>query len=318
VILMKDIRLKHSCELNTPVLFLVFNRPDTTRSVFEAIRQAKPKKLYIAADGPRKDNETDIKKIEEVRDIVKDVNWDCEIKTILREKNLGCKIAISSAIDWFFENEEEGIILEDDCLPSQSFFWFCQELLKTYREDQRIFMISGDNFQNGKKRTSYSYYFSRYPHIWGWASWRRAWKNYDVNMEVWPEIQKGNWLNDILGNKSNCRYWTKVFNSVYEGKIDTWDYQLVFACWVQSSLAILPNINLVSNIGFGNDATHTKVQSDLVKLDSFNINFPLSHPSFVLRDSIADNRTELNFFSNSYSIIKAITKFRKIAHILPD
>lgn len=279
-------------QLKTPVLFLVFNRPDTTKQVFEAIRKAKPPKLYVAADGPRKNNENDIQNIKQVKAIVTNVNWNCELKTLFRNENLGCKIAVSSAIDWFFENEEEGIILEDDCLPHPSFFRFCEELLGRYREDQRVSVISGDNFQFGRGSKEYSYYFSRYFHIWGWASWRRAWKNYDVNMKLWPEIKRDNWLYSYLWEKESVEHWTKIFDDVYEGKIDTWDYEWVFTCWIQNSLCILPNVNLVSNIGFGEVATHTTEKTIFSQLETKPIKFPLLHPPFMLRDYVADRYTE--------------------------
>ena len=176
--------------VNTPVLFLIFNRPETTEIVFSVIRKAEPPRLYVAADGPRPDYPNDAESCEIVRAIATDVNWDCKVKTLFRDQNLGCKLAASKAIDWFFEQELEGIILEDDCLPDQSFFWFCQELLGKYRDDTRIMHIGGTNFQFGKERTKYSYYFSRYAHVWGWASWRRAWKFYDVEMKNWRDCRK--------------------------------------------------------------------------------------------------------------------------------
>lgn len=193
------------CPLHTPVLFLVYKRPDTTRQVFEAIRQAKPPRLYIAADGPKKDLPEEAEKVKQVRDIVlSGVDWDCEVETLFRDENLGCKYGVSGGIDWFFENEEEGIILEDDTLPSQSFFWFCQELLERYKDDKRIMAISGDNFQNGIKRGACSYYFSRYNHIWGWASWRRAWGYYSVNMKLWPDIAKSSVIEQLFEKKNRC------------------------------------------------------------------------------------------------------------------
>jgi hypothetical protein len=175
---------------NTPVLFLIFNRPNTTEQVFEAIAKAKPRCLFVAADGPRTDKEGEAEKCQAVRDIIKRVDWDCEVKTLFREQNLGCKEAVSSAITWFFEQVEEGIILEDDCLPSDSFFSFCAELLEKYRDDKRIMMISGDNFQDGIQRGDASYYFSSVPWIWGWATWRRAWRLYDREMQTFPSFVK--------------------------------------------------------------------------------------------------------------------------------
>jgi len=159
-------------------------------------------------------------------------------------------------------------------------------------------MISGDNFQFGRKRTEYSYYFSRYTHIWGWASWRRAWDNYDVDMKIWPEIRDGGWLKDLLGDKKSVRYWKKMFENVYQGKIDTWDYQWTFSCWVQSALTILPNVNLVSNIGFGSEALHTKVKNKLSNLKTESIAFPISHPAHILRNSVADHTTEKIAFAD--------------------
>jgi hypothetical protein len=222
------------------------------------------------------------------------------VKTLFRKKNLGCGKAVSQAINWFFENEEMGIILEDDCLPHPSFFRFCQDLLDYYRNDQRIMAISGDNFQFGRKRTEYSYYFSRYNHIWGWATWRRAWQYYDFKMRLWQEIRDGNWLESILGKTQAVKYWTKIFQTYYDGKIDTWDYPWTFACWIQNGLTILPNVNLVSNIGFGEDATHTSSsKSRAANLGVQEMNFPLKHPPFLMRHVEADDFTQRNDYNLS-------------------
>ena len=227
------------------------------------------------------------------------VDWDCEVKTLFRDKNLGCKIAISSAIDWFFEHEEMGIILEDDCLPHPTFFRFCEELLEKYRDDERIAIISGNNFQFGRKRTNYSYYFSRYPHIWGWASWRRAWKNYDVDMKIWSEIRNGNWLQDLFKDKKSVQYWANIFEKTYQGKINSWDYMWTFSCWIQNALTVIPNVNLISNIGFGLDASHTKATTKLSNISTSPIEFPLKHPNFIIRDTLADDFTQRNIFELS-------------------
>ena len=168
----------------TPILFLIFNRPDTTKLVFESIKRIKPAKLYIAADGARKHKVGEDLLCKETRSIIDLIDWECEIKTLLRTENLGCKIAVSSAIDWFFENEEQGIILEDDCLPNESFFNFCEQLLNQFKENKEIMHISGNNFQDGITRGDGSFYFSKYNHIWGWATWKRAWKLYNVKLEI--------------------------------------------------------------------------------------------------------------------------------------
>jgi len=170
-------------EFNTPILFLVFNRPNTTQRVFNVIRQVKPKQLFVAADGPRRDKGADEEKCEATREIVKQIDWDCEVKTLFREENLGCGKAVSSAITWFFENVEEGIILEDDCLPNLDFFGYCEELLDRYRDNREVMFIGGDNFQKGKKWGDASYYFSAYNHVWGWATWKRTWDIYDFKLD---------------------------------------------------------------------------------------------------------------------------------------
>jgi hypothetical protein len=279
--------------LKSPVLFLVFNRPDTTKRVFEAIRQARPLQLFVAADGPRENKPGEVERCKEVRKIVHDgIDWNCKVKTLFRDKNLGCKVAVSSAINWFFEHVEEGIILEDDCLPHPTFFRFCEELLNKYQDDERIGQVSGDNFQFGKRCTEYSYYFSRYNHVWGWATWRRVWKNYDVDMKFWPEIRDSGWLQGWLENKKLAKYWTRIFENMYRGKIDTWDYQFTFGCWIQNYLTILPNVNLVSNIGCysGTHATRGKGKSANIPTEAMK--FPLVHMPFVIRDSYGDKNEE--------------------------
>ena len=278
-------------QLSTPVAFIIFNRPDMTARVFEAIRQAEPPQLLVIADGPRPDQPGDVEKCAAARSVVDQVDWPCEVLTNYSEVNLGCKRRVSSGLDWVFETVEEAIILEDDCLPHPSFFRFCEELLERYRDDERVAMISGDNFQFGRSCTAYSYYFSRYTHIWGWASWRRAWNNYDVDMELWPQIRDGNWLNDLLHDGKLVRYWTNIFERVYRGEIDTWDYQWAFVCLMHRGFTILPSVNLVSNIGFAMDATHTDSRSRLSALEICEMKFPLKHPPFLICDSQADKYT---------------------------
>lgn len=278
------------------MLFLVFNRPVTTRRVFEVIRKAQPPRLYVAADGPRVQKAGELERCVEVRQIMSEIDWPCTVKTLYRDENLGCKKAVSQGISWFFEHEEEGIILEDDCLPSSSFFAFCDELLERYRHDERVAQIGGVNFQAGKPRMDWSYYFSRYNHIWGWASWRRAWKWYDVDIALWEDVKKGGWLEDIGFSDAEARFWESAFEGVAKGKIDTWDYQWTFACWINSALTALPNSNLVSNIGFGPGATHTVNPSEYSGRSVCEIGFPLVHPAMTIRDSRADSHTSRQQF----------------------
>ncbi len=278
--------------MKTSVALIIFNRVDTTEKVFEAIRQAQPPKLFIIADGPRQGKSGESEKCAATRAIVDRVDWECEVKTNYSATNLGCKLRPASGIDWVFEQVEEAIILEDDCLPDPTFFAFCDEMLERYREDRRIMAICGNNFQFGRQRTRDSYYFSRYPHCWGWATWRRAWQHFDIDMKLWPTVRDGNWLQDILTEGAEIKIWEKIFQSVYDRKIDTaWDYQWTFACWIQSGLAVLPNVNLIRNIGFGANATHTTGGGKLANMSVEAISQPLHHPLFILRDTEADRYT---------------------------
>lgn len=279
-------------QMNTAVAFFVFNRPDTTERVFEAIRRAAPPRLFIVADGPRPERVGEAEKCAAVREIVSRVDWPCEVLTEFSDINLGCKRRVSSGLDWLFRNVEEAIILEDDCLPDPTFFRFCEELLHHYRNDERVMIISGDNFQHGAKRTSDSYYFSRYPHIWGWATWRRTWEKYDAEMRIWPQMRDGGWLHDVLAEKKLAVYWRDAFEEVSSGELDTWDHQLTFSCMMNNALCVMPTVNLVSNIGFGPEATHTKVVSGVADLPAEAMRFPLVHPVHMVRDARADALTE--------------------------
>lgn len=243
--------------LKTAVLFLVFNRPETTAQVFESIRKARPERLYVAGDGPRSEHNADIERVTKVRKIATTVDWPCEVKTLFRESNLGCKHAVSEAITWFFKHEEQGIILEDDCLPNQDFFRFCDILLNRYAADERIAAITGNNFQSGRTRGSASYYFSKYPLIWGWATWRRTWQKSDMEIRFWPEWKNSDLWRKLWEDSVARKYWEKIFDRMYRAEIDTWDYPWTASVWYQGGLTATPNANLVSNIGFGVDATHT-------------------------------------------------------------
>lgn len=280
--------------LTTPVLLVIFNRPETTRQVFEAIRNAKPPRLYIAADGPRPEVASDLEQCAKAREIVRDVDWDCKVKTLFRDKNLNCGVGPSSAFTWFFEHEEEGIILEDDCVPSQSFFWFCQELLERYRDDTRVMHIGGNNFLNGwQKDSDYSYYFSHCGHVWGWATWRRAWKKFDFQIKLYERARKEHYFHDFFANRFEKTYRLNKFNKTRSrnGSTDWWDYQWDFARYIHSGLAIVPNKNLVRNIGFGSMATHTQNgNSKDAHMEALDIEFPLLNPPFMIRDATSDKK----------------------------
>lgn len=242
----------------TPVLFLIFNRPVTTKVVFEEIRKIKPKYLYIAADGPRAGKVDDDKRCAVVREIVlTNIDWECEVKTLLREENLGCGRAVSEAITWFFDNVEEGIILEDDCLPDPSFFEFCSHLLKRYRNEEKIMHIGGSNFQFGVIRGDGDYYFSTISHVWGWATWKRAWCTYQFDLKKISDLSDLTYNFIFNNNQSFINYYKQVFAKMRDNGIDTWDYQWFYAIHASNGLSICPNVNLIKNIGFRSDGTHT-------------------------------------------------------------
>lgn len=298
-------------KLETPVVLIIFNRPDTTARVFAEIAKAKPPKLLVIADGPRKDRAGEEEKCVAARAIINQVDWPCEVLINYSDVNLGCKIRVSSGLDWVFEQVEEAIILEDDCLPDPTFFRFCQEMLQHYRYDKRIGMISGDNFQFGIKRGDASYYFSRYSHIWGWASWRRAWNFYDKNLTAWPKLDASGLLNGLVSTPKELKYWSRAFQGVYENQIDTWDYQWTMALWLQGMLTVLPNVNLISNIGFGQGATHTFGNSIYANMKTSNLDFPLKHPDYVFVDMHADLLTAKEMFTTSL-LTKLIRKLKAV------
>ena len=277
-----------SNQLKTAILFLVYNRPNTSKEVFKTIREAKPTRLYIASDGPRNHIEGDLEKVIKVQKIAAEVDWPCELKTLFRDKNLGCKKAVSESINWFFSYEKQGIILEDDCVANPDFFLFCDNLLNRYVDDKRISSITGNNFQNNCWRGDSSYYFSKYNHCWGWATWRRAWKYYQGDLAFWPKWKKSkSWFNQIP-DKVERKYWESVFNAVYKKKINSWAYPWTASVWYNKGLTATPNVNLVSNIGFGENDSHTSSKNNkFSKMSVENLNL-IKHPKKIKRDVDAD------------------------------
>lgn len=292
-------------QLRTPVAFIIFNRADTTERVFEAIAKARPPKLLVIGDGARDNRLGEADRVAATRAIIDRVDWECEVLTNFSERNLGCKRRVSSGIDWVFEQVEEAIILEDDCLPEPSFFRYCEELLEKYRDDHRVCLIGGTNVQSGLRHADSSYYFSRYPHIWGWASWRRAWQCYDVKMSDWPRSRREGWLREWLGSRSQETFWRMCFDRVSSGEIDTWDYQWVYACWKQRMFAITPDRNLIANIGFRPDATHTTGESQFADMPVTAMGFPLQHPACVALLDAADAVTARVCYSE-YPLWKSV------------
>ena len=299
--------------MNTPVALIIFKRAKTTERVFEAIRQAKPSRLFVIADGARTDRPVEAEKCEKTRAIIEKVDWDCEVLKHYSDINRGVKWNVVDGLNWVFDNVDEAIILEDDCLPHPTFFRYCEELLNYYRNDKRIMTISGNNFQFGKQRTEYSYYFSRYPNTWGWATWKRAWQSFDIEMKLWEKIRDNNYLKLILEEPELASYWNYVFQCAYDDKITAWDYQWILTSWINNGLCIIPNVNLVSNIGYGEEATNTKdVISPYSNIPLREMHFPMLHSPFVFRHAGADKFIQTTHYYQTNSFLRTVDKAKKI------
>ena len=292
-------------ELKTAVLFLVFNRPDTTRQVFEAIRQAKPPRLYVAADGPREGKLGEVESVKKVRTIATAVDWPCEVKTLFRDKNLGCRKGISSAITWFFEQEEQGIILEDDCLPSLSFFKFCEIMLDKYRENKSVWMISGFNpHQPGI--SSSEYFMSQNPSVWGWASWRDRWVHYTVDIN-YVRKKEPNWLTGLKLPDYVISHYDKVFSDTASGKIDTWAYQLSFLILKNNGNTIKSFANLIKNIGVYGAHSNKLLPNHNVPIGSINFEkLTRLTPNFAFNEDLwfYQKNFKLNLLNKIFNLIR--------------
>jgi hypothetical protein len=292
------------------VALLAFNRPDITRLIFERIRQAKPRILMVIADGPRADHPNDVDSCKAVRYIVEHVNWQCELLKNYSETNLGCGRRVASGLDWVFQNVDEAIILEDDCLPEPGFFPFCAELLARYREDNGVMQISGSNLLFGRRFTQDSYYFSRYPLCWGWATWRRAWRHFDFEMRVWktdPERCLARFK-----KQAERAFWRSVWDMVAARRVDTWDYQWGLAVFLANGLAATPSTNLITNLGFGSCATHTRSRLLALRPTATAIKFPLRHSVPCEANLEADWFTVRRVFCQRSMMGKGVEAVRRI------
>ena len=273
---------------DVPILLCVFNRPELTARVFEAIARQKPKNLLVAADGPRENRPDDRSLTEQTRRIVERIDWDCVVQARFSASNLGCRQQVAQAITWGFGQFEQLIILEDDCVPHDSFFPYCRELLEQYAEQTHIMTISGNSYPS-PGTNPYHYRFSKYPLIWGWASWRRAWKHYDLEMKSWSSVENQHRvLGQYTESSAEREYWHSIFTRQHAGEINTWDYSWTYASWLNDGLTILPERNLVSNIGFGNSATHTfDTQSPMANRSTYQVEIG-RHPERIERDVESD------------------------------
>jgi hypothetical protein len=300
--------------LHLPVLILAWRRPQTLRQVINAIRPVAPTRLFVACDGPNPDRPGEAEKVAATRKVIaNEIDWPCHIKRFYSDDNQGCRLGVSRAITWFFEQAEEGIILEDDCVPHPDFFPYCQTLLERYRADTRVWCISGNNFQKDQWRGDGSYYFSRYNHCWGWASWRRCWQNYDGELNQWSSLRDSGLLQTVFEDPKERAYWQKIWQRLQDTEEpDSWAYRWTFTSLVNGGLTALPNRNLVSNVGFGVDATHTSGNG--VDTTIGNGIDPHLHPSFVLRDSLADRYTfDHHFGGKWYRFPRSVIRLPKRA-----
>lgn len=292
----------------TPIAIFIFNRPTCTEQLVRALGVVKPPKLFVIADGPR--NASDSELCEQTRAIIDHIDWPCTILKRYATSNIGCRESIPNGLQWVFEHVNTCIILEDDCIPQPSFFPFCQELLSRYQYDERVMTIGGHRSDGPNEIGTESYYFSKYPSIWGWATWKEKWAKFDLNMHQWEELRDSNWLNEILPTPKAVAYWSRMFNKMKNG-LDTWDYAVAYTCWLHQGLSIRPRVNMIENIGFGNDETHTR-QTDMIDKypNPSDILFPLFHPKSIQIDEKADARIEWVSFSGMDERILAALRDR--------
>ncbi len=293
----------------TPVIFIIFKRPEETALVFQEIRKVQPSKLFIVADGPRNPDEK--KLTDAARAIVEKVDWPCEVVKNYSEKNLGCRERVASGLDWTFDllpdDKDGAIILEDDCLPDQSFFSYCEEMLEKYKDEPKILQISGVNFQ--QKPIQNSYYFSHIAQIWGWATWKRAWKLYDSTMATWPALKDGDRMRAAFPNRVTYQYWSHMFDGMHANKMDTWDVAWTYTVFKEHGLCIMPKVNLIENIGGGAGATHKA--SQFMNQKTSPLIFPLTHPQKIEANEAADLYTFRKIFgikNSPQNALKAWTK----------
>lgn len=300
--------------MKTPILLITYKRPDTTQIVFDRIRAIKPQKLYVARNSPKDADDTMF--CENVKKIVSTVDWECDFRLNLYDKHYPVGESICKAIDWFFDNEEYGIIVEDDCVLSLSFFKFCEDLLELYKNDNRIATICAPSMPYNNRNLQYSYSFSKYGHTWGWGTWKRVWQNYDYKMKLWPKFLNEGWMKMLYPDPWQRKHLENIYTKHFN-KQSTWDYQFAFYSQSNGYLHIIPKVNLVSNIGFGDSSAHNKSKSTFHNRETDELTFPLIHPPFILADSIADDIRRADWTPKKPTLCKQVkTRVKKIIKIL--
>ncbi|WP_119462691.1 glycosyltransferase family A protein [Rhodospirillaceae bacterium SYSU D60014] len=298
-------------DLRAPVAFVIFNRPAHTKRVFDAIAAVRPKTLFIIADGPRPSHSTDDEKCRQARAVIENVTWPCDVKTDFADTNMGCRARTISGTDWVFSQVNEAIFLEDDTVPHPGFFRFCQDLLRHYRDEPRVAAITGLCLSPSWS-SKYSYGFSILPCTWGRAFWRRSWEAFDPAMTLWPEVRDNALLSHVFPDPAQAAYWQKIMTSAYLRKFDSWGYPFMFSCWLQGGLTAVPGRNLVRNIGFGPESTHTKVSGGYGKLALQDISFPLRHPPMIARDHAYDDYAHRQFIDDRSLSARLRNKIRRV------
>jgi hypothetical protein len=283
------------------VLLILFNRPRHTRLVFEAIREARPPRLFVAADGPRPGEAADIALCAEARAVVRQVDWPCDVRVLESGVNLGCKLGVETAISWFFDHVESGIILEDDCLPSRSFFDFATSMLQSHRDRSDVMMVCGTNLATSWNPAESSYHYAYNASPFGWASWRDAWRHYDPEMTAWTTTEGQRRVKEVVRNARHYRWRERQFDMVCHEGYDTWDWAWTFTRLYHGACAVIPSVNLVSNIGFGPDATHTKrIRRKVANLPRFELPPPYVQPEKAVVDGAYDHLV----YRRSYPLLR--------------
>tara|TARA_B100000242_G_scaffold60330_1_gene36092 strand:- start:1814 stop:2797 length:984 start_codon:yes stop_codon:yes gene_type:complete len=312
--------MKKESEFKTPILIIAWKRPKKTKELINKIIEINPNNLYIACDGPKNNDDNEDKKVMETRELLlKSFEKVNSKKYLFSKNNQGCKIGVSNAIDWFFKHEKEGIILEDDCIPHLDFFIFCEEMLETYRNNEKIWSITGHNQQNNIKIGEGTYYFSKYPRSWGWATWKRSWAKYDRDIKDWPKIKSKGFLKNHLKNRREINYWEKILDNIYyHNSPNTWDYQWTLCSFLNSGLTIVPNKNLIKNIGFDEDATHTfqGKANTFIEIDKEKSNdiFPTIHPNYLFSNEKADELVDILEYSGGNKFSREFL-FKKLKNL---
>jgi hypothetical protein len=298
-----------------PVLLLIFRRPELVRRMVTALRTVAPPLVYVAADGPRRGRPEEAIACSQARSELDSIDWNCKVVKLFRDANLGVRDAVSEAISWFFSHEESGIILEDDCLPSPEFFTFAGQLLDLYHDDRRVLQISGASFQPQRRSDSDDYFFSRYNHVWGWATWRRAWKLYRPQMEGVDHFLQVAKRTQFWDSQREQKYWTRIFLDTRDNRVQSWAYRWKFTLWAEGGLCIYPEANMIANVGFGGGATNTRDSDSLKGNRRWETRTgPLRLPQFAIRDRVADRWTfEHLYWGDPWT--RTVQRWRKLLRL---